>query len=43
MRDGKAAQNSPHRLPARCYGLAITIGLSAALWAIVIGIAVLLL
>jgi hypothetical protein len=50
MRDGKPSRlgsvhNLPIRLPARWptpYGLAITIGLSAALWAIIIGIAVLL-
>jgi hypothetical protein len=51
MGDGKPSRlrvvhNSPDRLPARWetpYGLAIAIGLSATLWAIIIGIAVLLL
>ena len=52
MRDGTSsrwasARNSACQLWARdrlpaAYGLAITIGLSAALWAIIIGIAVLL-
>jgi hypothetical protein len=43
-----SAWNSPHRLSERdrlppAYGLAVMIGLSAALWGIIIGIVVLLL